>query len=310
MKNKFFYSVVIPIFNEDENLGELYNRLTPVMEKLNNNYEVIFVDDGSTDKSLSILKELHRKDDRIKIVSFMRNFGHHIAVTAGLDYVKGDAIILMDGDLQDPPEEIPKLCSKFEEGYDIVYAIRKTREDVFIKKITSKLFYTIFRRFTKIDIPVNIGIFRIVSRGVIDNLRKCREKSRFIVALMGWFGFSHVGVETKRDERYRGKTKYSFAKQIQLAIDGILSFNYFTLRVTTYFGFIVSICSFILGITMIIKKIFFGMPVSGYASIIVSIFFLGGIQLFMIGVMSEYIGRIYLEIQNRPVYIIKEFIER
>jgi len=307
-ENKISCSMVIPVFNEEEVLLELYKRLTTVMEKLNEKYEIIFVDDGSKDKSFEILKKLCQQDKRLKIIRFSRNFGHHIAVTAGLDYAGGNTIVLMDADLQDPPEEIPKLYKKFKEGYDIVYAIRKTRNDSFFKKLFSKLFYKIFKLVSKVEIPPNIGIFRIISKQVVNNLKKCREKSRFVIALIGWTGFSSIGVETNRDERYAGKSKYNFLKSTKLAIDSIVSFSSFPLHLISILGFLVAAFSFVIGIYMSIKKIFFGMPVSGYASLIISLYFLGGIQLIIIGIIGEYIGRIYSETQNRPLYIIKEEI--
>ncbi len=306
MVDEIAYSVVIPILNEEEVLNKLYKRLTAVMEKLDGKYEIIFVDDGSTDRSFEIQKELHQKDRRVKVIRFTRNFGHHIAITAGLDCSKGKGVVLMDGDLQDPPEAIPKLCEKFRQGYDIVYAIRKIRKDPVFKKLLSKLFYKFFRPLTKVRAYPNSGIFRIMSRQAVDGLKSCREKSRFIIALMSWTGFSHIGVETERDARHWGRTKYSLFKSIRLAVDGVTSFSYFPLRIATYFGFFASLIGFIAGIYMLIKKLFFGMPVLGYASIIVSVLFIGGIQLFLLGVIGEYVGRIYTEAQDRPLYIVKE----
>jgi dolichol-phosphate mannosyltransferase len=300
------YSVVVPVFNEEEVLANFYQRLTKVLESLKSSYEVIFVDDGSKDRSFSLLESFRKKDEHIKIIKLARNFGHHIALTAALDHTRGQAVILMDADLQDPPEEIPKLCAKFNEGYDIVYAIRKIRKDPFLKKVISKFFHKVFKILVKVETPADAGIFRIISRQVVDSLKSCREKSRFITALMSWVGFTHIGVETQRDARQRGKAKYNLCKSIALAIDGITSFSYLPLRIAIYIGFFVSLFSFVIGIYMLIKKLFFGMPVLGYASIIVSVFFIGGIQLFILGVMGEYIGRIYTETQGRPLYIVKE----
>lgn len=300
------FSIVIPIFNEEEILPELYSRLTTVMKKLGHSYEIIFVDDGSRDASPRILRDFHIKDERVKVVKFSRNFGHHIALTAGIDYCQGKSVILMDGDLQDPPEGIPVLYQKFKEGYDVVCAVRKTRKDHLLKRIFSRLFYVVFNKLTGIDLSLESGIYRIISRRVVENLKNCREKSRFIIALIRWSGFSHAAVPLDRDARYAGKAKYNFFRSLELALDAITSFSYLPLRVSTYFGFCVAILSFFFGLFIFVKKLFFGMPVSGYASIIISLFFFGGVQLFILGVMGEYVGRTYNETLNRPLYIIEE----
>lgn len=307
MQNNLEISVVIPIYNEEGNVPELYRRLKNVLEnELKATYEIIFVDDGSKDNSWNIIEDLHKQNSNIKGIKFSRNFGHHIAISAGLDCCKGDCVVLMDGDLQDPPEEISKLYKKLKEKYDIVYAIRKTRKDPFLKKLVSKFFYGFFKILSKVEIPIDSGIFRIISRRVVDSFRSCREKSRFLSGLMSWTGFSQIGVETKRDARYAGRTKYGLFKSIKLAIDSITSFSYFPLRIATYVGFFIALLSFIMGIYMLIKKIFLGIPILGYASIIVSVLFIGGVQLLIIGIMGEYIGRIYTEVQNRPMYVIGE----
>jgi len=300
-------SVVIPVYNEEENLPELYRRLRCVLEqKLKVSYEIIFVDDGSKDSSWELIERFHNENQNCKGVKFSRNFGHHIAVTAGLDCCIGKAVVLMDGDLQDPPEEIPELYTKYREGYDIVYAIHKTRKDAVLKKLASKYFYVLFKILANVEIHPNTGIFRIISRQAVDAFNSCREKSRFITGLMSWTGFSHIGVETVRDARHAGKTKYSFCKSTILALHGITAFSYFPLRISTYIGFVVALLSFLIGSYMFIKKVFFGFSTLGYASLITAITFIGGVQLLMIGIMGEYIGRIYTESQGRPLYIIKE----
>ncbi len=298
-------SVVIPVYNEEENLPELYRRLRCVLEqKLKITYEIIFVDDGSKDNTWELIERLHNENPNCKGVKFSRNFGHHIAVTAGLDCCIGQAVVLMDGDLQDPPEEIPKLYEKSKEGYDVVYAIRKTRKDLVLKKLASKCFYVLFKILANVEIDQNTGIFRILSRQAVDAFNSCREKSRFITGLMSWTGFSHIGVETVRDARHAGKTKYSFCKSTILALHGITAFSYFPLRITTYIGSVVALLSFIVGSYMLIKKVFFGFPILGYASLIVAITFIGSVQLLIMGIMGEYIGRIYTECQARPLYIV------
>jgi dolichol-phosphate mannosyltransferase len=274
------------------------------MEKLGT-YEIIMVDDGSTDSSWQLIKEFHENDSRVKGISFSRNFGHHIAITAGLDYARGKAVILMDGDLQDPPEEIPKLYEKFKEGYDIVYAIREKRADPIFKKITSRLFLSMLRKISNVDVNLQSGIFRIISKRCAENMKSLREKSRFIIGLMSWIGFSQAGVEIERHKRYAGRSTYTLFKLFKLAWHGVTSFSYIPLQLATYFGFGVAAISFLLGIYILYRKLFLGIPLLGYASIIVSLFFLGGVILFILGIIGEYIGRIYTEAQNRPLYVIK-----
>jgi glycosyltransferase involved in cell wall biosynthesis len=334
-------SIVIPIYNEDENIPELYKRLTDVMARLfsgqsetgkvmatecgkhslqsktfaemadaiqplEENYEIIMVDDGSIDHSWELIQELHQSDPRVKGLSFSRNFGHHIAITAGLDHAKGRAVILMDGDLQDPPEEIPKLYRKFKEGYDVVYAIRGEREDPVFKRATSWIFLRFLKKISQVEINLQSGIFRILSKRCVENMSGLREKSRLIVGLINWIGYPQTGVITERDQRYGGKSKYSLFKLFKLAWHGVTSFSYIPLQVATYFGFSVAAISFLMGIYMLCRKMFLGVPILGYASIIVSLFFLGGVILLVLGVIGEYIGRIYTEVQNRPLYVIKE----
>jgi len=300
-------SVVIPIYNEEDNLPELHRRLKDVLGgKLQVTYEMIFVDDGSYDNSWNVVKDLRRQNAHVKGIRFSRNFGHHTAISAGLNHSEGNVVVMMDGDLQDPPEEIPKLYRKLKEGYDIVYAIRDTRKDPILKKVASKFFYRVFRLLANVEIFLDCGIFRVMSRRSVDALRACQERSRLITALMSWTGFSHIGVRTERTARYAGKTKYSLFKSVILAIDGITSFSYFPLRLATYFGFVAAIISSFTGIYMLVKKLFYGIPILGYASIIVSVLFIGGVQLVIIGIMGEYVGRIYTEVQNRPMYIIEE----
>ena len=299
------FSIVIPIYNEETNLMELYGRLTKVMSSLGL-YEIIMVDDGSIDRSWQLIKELHRKDPRVKGLSFSRNFGHHIAITAGLDHAKGQAVILMDGDLQDPPEEIPKLYGKFKEGFDVVYAIRGQRKDPVFKKATSWIFLKFLKKISQVEINLQSGIFRILSKRCVENMRNLREKSRLIVGLINWIGYPQTGVITERHWRYSGKSKYSFFKLFKLAWHGVTSFSYIPLQLATYFGFFVAAISFFMGIYMLYKKLILGIPLLGYASMIVSLFFLGGVILLVLGVIGEYIGRIYTEVQNRPLYVIKE----
>jgi dolichol-phosphate mannosyltransferase len=307
------FSIVIPIYNEEENLQELYCRLTAVLVNLCNedglpplSYEIILVDDGSTDSSWQVIKSLHEKDSRLKGISFSRNFGHHIAITAGLDYASGKAVVLMDGDLQDPPEEIPKLYAKFKDGYDIVFAIREKRNDKLFKRFSSWLFVRTLKRISNVEIDLDSGIFRIMSSRSVSGMRRFTEKSRFLTGMMNWLGYSRIGVPTVRHERYAGQSKYTLFKLIRLAWHGITAFSHFPLQLSIYFGFSVSFISLMAGIYMVYKKLIYDIPLMGYTSIIVSLFFIGGIILLVLGVIGEYIGRIYEEVQNRPLYLIKE----
>jgi glycosyltransferase involved in cell wall biosynthesis len=307
------FSVVIPVCNEQENIPELHSRLKDVMETLcrkenlsGDCYEIIMVDDGSSDSSWSIIEGVHGKDNRLKGISFSRNFGHHIAITAGLDYAKGRVVILMDADLQDPPEEIPRLFEKFKEGYDVVYGIRKERKDPFLKRISSSLFWWILRRFSGVDMPRGQTMLRILSRRHVDALKDMRERARFIHGMMAWSGFSAETVEVEHNPRTKGKSKYNVARMFRLAFHAVTSFSTVPLRLATYMGLASSVISFFIGAYFLYKKIFLGIPVLGFAAIIVSIFFVGGIQLLVLGIFGEYIGRTYQEVQRRPLYIIKE----
>lgn len=301
------FSIVIPIYYEEENIQELYNRLTKVMESLGS-YEIIMIDDGSKDSSWSLIKELHDKDSRVKGIGFSRNFGHHIAITAGLDYAKGKAMILMDGDLQDPPEEIPMMYEKYNEGYDLVYGIRQNRQDPFLKKVTSYLFWWMIRKFSGVDIPQGQTMLRIMSRRIVESVKEMRERARFIHGMMAWAGFKVTTIEVKHNPRIKGESKYNIPKMFMLAFNAVTSFSTIPLRLATYVGLLSSIITMIFGIIIIYKRIFFGIPIMGYASIVVSIFFLGGIQLLVLGLIGEYLGRTYTEVQKRPLYIVTEYI--
>lgn len=307
------FSVVIPIFNEEENIPELYRRLTAVMERLcrdealpNNAYEIIMVDDGSRDGSWRLIKELNEKDGRVTGISFSRNFGHHIAITAGIDAAGGDAVVLMDGDLQDPPEETLKLYKGYREGYDLVYGIRKTKKDVILKRFTSYLFWWVINRLSGMELPRNQTLLRIMDRKVIDALKGMREKARFVHGMMAWTGFRVCTIEVNHSPRLRGESKYDIFKLFKLAFNAITSFSTFPLRLATYVGLTSSAIGMVYGLYFLHKKIFLDIPVPGYASTIIAIFFMGGVQLLILGVMGEYIGRVYQEVQQRPLYIIRD----
>ena len=301
------FSIIIPVYNEEENVSELHRRLGTVMERLGT-YEIIFVDDGSSDKSWQIIKDLHEKDSRVKGLSFSRNFGHHIAITAGMDHAQGKAIILMDGDLQDPPEEIPKLLKKFNEGYELVYGIRKEKKDSILKRFASFVFWWFINSFSGINIPRNQTLLRIFDRKILDALNSMRERSRFIHGMIAWTGFKTAMQEVEHAPRERGKSKYNVIKLFRLAFNAITSFSTFPLRLATYIGLLSSGIGLFYSLYFIYKKLFLGIPVLGYASIIVAVLFVGGIQLLMLGIIGEYICRVYQEVQARPIYIIKEHI--
>lgn len=306
-------SIIIPIYNEEENIPELYRRLTEVMKKLCSDikgdescYELIMVDDGSRDGSWRLIGDIHTKDKRVSGIRFSRNFGHHIAITAGLDYAQGRAVILMDGDLQDPPEEIPRLLEKFKEGYDVVYGIRKDRRDPLLKKMTSSLFWWILRRFSGVDMPRGQTMLRILSRKLVDVIKEMREHARFIHGMMAWAGLNAATLDVEHSPRTKGKSKYNIPRMFRLAFHAVTSFSTVPLRLATYVGFLSALVSFIIGLYFLYKKVFLGIPVLGFAAIIVSIFFVGGIQLLVLGIFGEYIGRTYQEVQRRPLYIVME----
>lgn len=307
------FSVVIPLYNEEENIPELYRRLTGVLEKLCNDeghpagdYEIILVDDGSTDLSWQLIKELHEKDSRITGLSFSRNFGHYNAITAGIDYSNGNATIIMDGDLQDPPEEIPKLYEKLKEGYDLAYGLREKREDNLYRKFVSYLFWIIFKFVVGFKIPENQTMLRIMNKKYADNFKTFNERNRFLAGLFVWTGFKQAAVKIKHSHRYAGKSKYNLWKMIKLTFNAFTSFSNLPLQLAGLMGLFISFLSFLYGAWLITNKIFFNIDVAGYASIMVTMLFLGGVQLSVLGLMGEYIGRVFTEVQKRPMYILKE----
>lgn len=301
-------SVVIPVFNEEGNLEELHRRLTRVFADLVVPCELLFVDDGSTDRSFQILERLHSTDERVRVLQFSRNFGHHIAITAGMDAAVGDLIVLMDADLQDLPEEIPTLYNKLQEGYDVAYAIRKTPQHSFFKRITSAVFFHLMCWMIK-DFTLNTGIFRIVRRPVLDAVKQCRETSRLVIGLLSWAGFRQVGVEVKHGKRFAGETKYSLAKQVRLALTTLVAFTDVPLRLVTYVGLVVSTSSLFFAACIIGRKVFWGLGEVGWPSLMVVVSFLGGLQLLALGVFGEYLGRVLTETQNRPMYVISQRLE-
>ncbi len=300
-------SVVLPIFNEEAVIAQVYERLKKVMSSQALAYEFIFVDDGSSDNSLSILEAMARKDPQVRYVSFSRNFGHQIAITAGCDYCSGNYVIIMDCDLQDPPELIPELIAKAEEGYDVVYAVRKSREaESWFKKTTAFFFYRIFAAFTTIKMPLDTGDFRLINRKVLLTLKGLKEKNRFMRGLVSWVGFKQTGIPYDRESRKGGETKFNFLRMMQFSLDGIVSFSTVPLKLASFLGLIIFILSSLLGIYCVGLKIFTHQLVQGWLSLLLSVLFIGGVQLIFLGVIGEYLGRIYDEVKQRPLYVVNK----
>ncbi len=301
-------SVVIPVFNEEENLPLLFERLLSVLTDEFIDFEVVFVDDGSRDRSQEFLAALARQDRRVTIVELARNFGHQIAISAGLNYASGRAVIIMDADLQDPPEVLPQFIACWREGHDVVYAIREKRAEGWLMRTAYKVFYRLLHRVASIDIPLDAGDFCIMDRTVVDLLVRMPERNRFVRGIRTWVGLDQVGLAYERQARNAGQSKYSFLKLIYLALDGLVSFSYVPLRMITLLGFGISALSILLAIFYTVKKLLFGLSPPGFATLVVSIFFLAGIELVTLGVIGEYVGRIFEEVKHRPLYVVKQVI--
>jgi polyisoprenyl-phosphate glycosyltransferase len=307
MENKIVCSVVVPMYNEEEVVMESYKRLKEVMDSMNETYEIIFVNDGSRDRTPLIINEICEKDDKIKLIDFSRNFGHQIAITAGMDYAEGEAIVVIDGDLQDPPEVIPLMLKKWREGYDVVYGKRLERKgDSFFKKFTAAVFYRFLKKMTDVDIPIDTGDFRLIDRKVCEALKQVNERNRYIRGIISWLGFKQTGVEFSRDKRFAGTTKYPLKKMLRFAADAIASFSYKPLKLATYIGFTISFMSFIYLLYVLYLKFFTSITVVGWTSILVVTLLSNGIILMILGIIGGYIGRIYDEAKGRPLYIVKQ----
>ena len=302
------YSVVIPIFNESEIIPELWRRLSDILDKLDSSSEVIFINDGSVDNSLELLKEINHKNQKVKIISFSRNFGHQCALSAGIDHANGKAVILMDGDLQDSPEAIISFLRLWQQGYDVVYAIRKNRKEKWLKRLAFKSFYYIQRKLSGIVTPMDAGIFSLMDRKVILTLRQMPERNKYLSGLRAYAGFKQIGVYVERGPRYRGQPKVSVSKLFKLAFDGIFSFSTIPLKIATILGLVSAIISFIIGLIGLYVKFILGQEFLSWAYGLTTTFFMGGIQLLSLGIIGEYIGRIYDEVRQRPYYIIQEKI--
>ncbi len=307
--NNPFISVVVPVYNEQEVLPEFLDRTSRVLEAREIDYEIIFVNDGSTDNSLELLNRFREKDPRIAILDLSRNFGKEIALTAGLDYSRGDAVIIIDADLQDPPELIPEFISAWQEGFDVVYGKRKKRQgETVLKRLTAYLFYRILQRASNVHIPEDTGDFRLMSRRAVDALCKLREQHRFMKGLFAWIGFPQRCILYKREPRYAGRSKWNYWHLWNHAIEGITSFSIAPLKIATYIGLITAFFSFSYGSYIIIRTIIRGCDVPGYPSLIVIMLFLGGVELTALGIIGEYLGRVFDETKRRPLYLIDQYL--
>lgn len=301
------YSLIIPIYNEEENIAELYRRLCGLMEQLDS-VELILINDGSRDRSLQMIRELHQKDPRVCYLSLARNFGHQVAVTAGLNFARGQAIVILDADLQDPPELIPQMLEKWQQGYQVVYAQRIKRiKESWFKRFTAYVFYRLLRRLTDVDIPADTGDFCLMDRRVVDVLNAMPERSRYIRGLRAWIGFRQTAVKFERDPRFAGEVKYTFRKSLSLALNSLIAFSRVPLRLSIYLGLFSGFLSACMALLVLYWRLHQpNSALTGYATILIAIFFFGSVQLISIGILGEYIGRIYEEVKGRPIYTLAE----
>lgn len=300
-------SVVVPVFNEVEILPELHRRLSAVMEELGEPWELVLVDDGSQDGSAAAIRELAATDPHLRPVIFARNFGHQIAITAGLDYSRGQAVVIMDADLQDPPEVVPDLVREWREGYEVVHAVRTFREgESFFKKMTAALFYRLINRITDVDIPLDAGDFRLLDRKAVNVINRMRERHRFPRGMAAWIGFRQTSVPYRRAARTAGETKYPFNKMLRLALNAVTSFSYFPLQIATYLGFVCAGISAVAIPVVIVLRLAGSQAFFGQATTLIAVLFLGGVQLISLGILGEYVGRLYDEVKGRPLYIVRE----
>src|SRR5512144_2476124 len=304
---KITYSIIAPIYNELENIPELYRRVKEVMDSTGETWELILVDDGSLDGSTDVICKLGKEDKRVRPVIFARNFGHQIAITAGWDYARGEAVVIIDADLQDPPELILEMAKKWKEGYEVVFAVRAEREgESWFKLWTASLFYRIIYRITDVKIPLDTGDFRLLDRKVVNVMNQMREKHRCLRGMSAWVGFKHVGVKYKRAARVAGETKYPFRKMFKLAVNAVTGFSYFPLQVATYFGFGSAGIAIVAIPVVVYMRITGSQAFFGQATTLIAVLFLGGVQLISLGILGEYIGRLYDEAKGRPLYIVRE----
>jgi dolichol-phosphate mannosyltransferase len=302
------YSLIIPIYNEEETIPELYRRVSDVMDSLDDSVELILINDGSRDRSLKLMRELQERDARVCYISFARNFGHQAAVTAGLNFARGQVIVVLDADLQDPPELIPKMIESWQAGYHVVYAQRtKRKKESWFKRLTAYVFYRLLRRLADVDIPADTGDFCLMDRQVVDVLNSMPERNRYIRGLRAWIGFRQTAVKFERDPRFAGEVKYTFKKSLALAINSLVSFSKIPLRISTYLGLFSALIALLMALLVLYWRLQQpDSPVTGLATILIAVFFLGSVQLISIGILGEYIGRIYEEVKGRPAYTIAE----
>lgn len=302
------YSLIIPIYNEEATIAELYRRVSTLMDRLDAPVELILINDGSRDRSLIMMRELHQKDPRVCYLSLARNFGHQIAVTAGLNFVRGRVVVILDADLQDPPELIPDMLELWRQGYQVIYAQRTQRKkEGWFKRLTAHVFYRLLKRLADVDIPTDTGDFCLMDRQVVDVLNAMPERNRYIRGLRSWVGFRQTSIKFERDPRFAGDVKYTFRKSFSLAINGLVSFSKVPLQISTYVGLFAAFVALIMAMLVLYWRFFVPhSPLTGITVIIVAIFFLGAVQLVSIGILGEYIGRIYEEVKNRPLYTLGE----
>ena len=300
-------SAIIPSYNEQDNVGLMYERMTKTLSKISPDYEIIYINDCSKDQTLLRIKELAAKDTHVKYLSFSRNFGHQIAVSAGLDYCSGKAVVIIDGDLQDPPELIEQMYEKYKEGYKVVYARRTSREgETWFKKATAKIFYRLLASMTSIDIPVDVGDFRLIDQVIVKHLRNMPEKSKYIRGQISWIGYKQTFVNYNRDARIYGKTNYPLRKMLRFALDGITAFSDKPLKIASGLGIVAAIVSLLALVYALVAHFCFNSTITGWTSLILSVLFIGGVQLITIGIIGEYIARINNDVRNRPLYILEE----
>jgi len=304
------YSIVAPCYNEEGNLQELYRRITEVMDKTGESWELVLINDGSRDHTIDLMKEIHAQDNRVHYIDFARNFGHQIAVTAGMDYAQGKAVVLIDSDLQDPPELIWDMIEKWKEGYKVIYAVRAERKgETWFKIWTAKIFYRLIYNITDIQIPLDTGDFRLMDRKVVDAMKHMPERHRFIRGMTSWVGFKQTGVTYTRSERFAGETNYPFRKMLHFAITAITGFSHVPLQIATYLGFFIAVLSTVAALGVIIARFMDpGSFFAGQATTLVMVLFLGGVQLISLGIIGEYLGRIYDEVKGRPMYVVNEAV--